>query len=175
MSCGPNCLAAFSSPDFFSFSVYFMIRWMLCARSLTAKRHCCEEQLRLNRHAECSSDGSHWGRPGGKKTQGLGGRGGERGRKVVPSVRFNGRANIVRVGGEQTGVRCGPGQHPDEMKKRGELRCRNVGGAGEGEELPAFAGRRVSSSRHFKHRGVFQSDLLPPPSPPARVCTAAPS
>lgn len=50
-----------------------MIRWMLCASSLTAKRHCCEEQLRLNRHAECSSDGSHWGRPGGKKTKGLGG------------------------------------------------------------------------------------------------------
>lgn len=96
---------------------------------------------------------------------------GEGGRKVVPSVRFNGRANIIRVGGEQTGVRCGPGQHPDEMKKRGELRCRNVGGGGVGEreELPAFAGRRVSSSRHFKHRGVFQSDLLPPPSPPARV------
>lgn len=38
-------------------------------------------------------------------------------RKVVLPVHFNGRANIVQIGGEQTEVRYGPGQNPDEMKR----------------------------------------------------------
>lgn len=91
-----------------------------------------------------------------------------KGREVALSIRFNGQGNIIQIGSQPTGVRYGPGQHPDEMERevsRGADRQGEVKGAS-----------RVCSTLLSLLHGILSADTAFKRSrfaPPFIICACA--